>query len=105
MLQAVSWPVDQYWAVRAAISQRTALGSSPSSGTRRARAATTTAVVRVSVLDESQREESLAALRHAAGQAGYAGGFMEHYLLPLIYPPGLTRSVQIWIGIAVLAMM
>jgi hypothetical protein len=29
-----------------------------------------------------------------AGEAGYAGGFVEHYLLPLIYPAGLTREIQ-----------
>lgn len=33
-------------------------------------------------------------LRTAAGEAGYEGGFIEHYLLPLIYPNGLTRGVQ-----------
>ncbi|HHW63928.1 MAG TPA: DUF2784 domain-containing protein [Rhodocyclaceae bacterium] len=33
-------------------------------------------------------------LRIAAGEAGYAGGFVEHYLLPLIYPAGLTQDVQ-----------
>lgn len=33
-------------------------------------------------------------LRHAAGQAGYAGSFVEHYLLPIIYPAGLTRDIQ-----------
>lgn len=32
--------------------------------------------------------------RHAAGQSGYEGGFIEHYLLPLIYPPGLTPAQQ-----------
>lgn len=32
--------------------------------------------------------------RQAAGQAGYNGGYIEHYLMPLIYPEGLTRSVQ-----------
>ncbi len=35
-------------------------------------------------------------LRQLAGEAGYAGGFIEHYLLPLIYPPGLTPSGQ-WV--------
>lgn len=35
-------------------------------------------------------------LRAAAGQAGYEGGFVEHYLLALIYPAGLTREVQ-WV--------
>jgi len=44
------------------------------------------------------------ALRQAAGQAGYKGGFMEHYLIPLIYPPGLTRTIQIWIGVFVITL-
>ena len=35
-------------------------------------------------------------LRQQAGQSGYAGGFVEHYLVPLIYPSGLTRDVQ-WV--------
>ena len=33
-------------------------------------------------------------LRAQAGQAGFDGGFIEHYLLPLIYPAGLTRETQ-----------
>ena len=33
-------------------------------------------------------------LRLAAGQSGYEGGFIEHYLLMLIYPEGLTPTVQ-----------
>ncbi|ENO76787.1 DUF2784 domain-containing protein [Thauera sp. 63] len=33
-------------------------------------------------------------LRVLAGQAGFEGGFIEHYLLPLIYPAGLTRDTQ-----------
>jgi hypothetical protein len=37
-------------------------------------------------------------LRHLAGQSGYTGGFIEHYLIPLIYPSGLTRTLQIAIG-------
>ena len=41
------------------------------------------------------------ALRRAAGQAGYGGGFIEHYLLALIYPDGLTRGVQIGLGLFV----
>jgi hypothetical protein len=40
-------------------------------------------------------------LRQAGGEAGYSGGFIEHYLIPLIYPDGLTRGVQICLGIAV----
>ena len=41
-------------------------------------------------------------LRQAAGQAGYAGGFVEHYLVPVIYPAGLTPQVQLWLGAFVL---
>lgn len=33
-------------------------------------------------------------LRLRAGQSGYPGGFIEHYLLGLIYPAGLTRDWQ-----------
>jgi hypothetical protein len=44
-------------------------------------------------------EESL---RRRAGGAGYSGGFIEHYILPLLYPGALTRSIQIILGIAVL---
>lgn len=42
-------------------------------------------------------------LRMAAGQAGYSGGFLEHYLGLLIYPPALTRALQIGIGVFVIA--
>ncbi|MBT2325668.1 DUF2784 domain-containing protein [Variovorax paradoxus] len=37
-------------------------------------------------------------LRFAAGQAGYSGGFIDHYLLGAIYPEGLTRVAQIASG-------
>ena len=40
-------------------------------------------------------------LRHLAGEAGYQGGFLEHYLLPILYPPGLTQKVQ-WVLAALL---
>ena len=39
--------------------------------------------------------------RHLAGQAGYQGGFLEHYLLPILYPPGLTPADQ-WLLAALL---
>lgn len=42
-------------------------------------------------------------LRARAGQAGYGGGFVEHYLLPAIYPSGLTPRVQLMLGTFVLA--
>ena len=38
------------------------------------------------------------AFRAAAGEAGYSGGFIQHYLLPLIYPGALTREVQMVLG-------
>lgn len=41
-------------------------------------------------------------LRRIGGAAGYHGGFIEHTLLPLIYPQGLTRESQVWLGIAVI---
>lgn len=41
-------------------------------------------------------------LRRCAGQAGYSGGFITHYLVPLIYPHSLTREIQIGLGIGVL---
>ena len=43
------------------------------------------------------------ALRRAAGGAGYREGFIEHYLIPLIYPAGLTPRVQLVLGLLVLA--
>ena len=36
--------------------------------------------------------ENTLALR--AGGAGYSGSFIEHYLVPIIYPDGLTRAAQ-----------
>ena len=43
------------------------------------------------------------ALRQRAGEQGYAGGFIDHYLMPLIYPPGLTPTAQNWIALALVA--
>jgi hypothetical protein len=41
-------------------------------------------------------------LRAAAGEAGYRDGFIEHYLLPVLYPGGLTRGVQLVLGSVVI---
>ena len=41
-------------------------------------------------------------LRAEGGAAGYQGGFVEHYLLAVLYPAGLTRGVQILLGATVL---
>jgi hypothetical protein len=37
-------------------------------------------------------------LRLAAGEAGYSGGFIDHYLLPIIYPAGLDPAFQHVLG-------
>jgi hypothetical protein len=37
-----------------------------------------------------------------AGRAGYSGGFVGHYIMPIIYPPGLTRGMEVAIGVFVL---
>jgi len=42
-------------------------------------------------------------LRRAGGEAGYAGGMIEHYLLPLLYPEALTRETQWVLGGGLLA--
>lgn len=41
-------------------------------------------------------------LRHRGGEAGYGGGFIDHYITAAIYPEGLTRSAQFALGTAVL---
>jgi hypothetical protein len=40
-------------------------------------------------------------LRHCAGQSGYSEGFIEHYLLSVIYPAGLTRQIQLVLAVVV----
>lgn len=42
-------------------------------------------------------------LRERAGQAGYSGDFIEHYVLRALYPAGLTASVQWILGSVALA--
>ena len=44
------------------------------------------------------------ALRERAGDAGYTGSFVDHYLLPVIYPAGLTPQLQVALGFFVLAL-
>ena len=41
-------------------------------------------------------------LRHAGGEAGYAGGFIDHYITATLYPSGLTRAIQLVLGVGVL---
>ena len=40
--------------------------------------------------------------RRLAGELGYQGGFVEHYVVPVLYPDGLTRGVQLVLGALVL---
>lgn len=39
-------------------------------------------------------------LRFSAGVEGYPGGFVEHYVVPIIYPPGLSSDIQVFLGVA-----
>ena len=41
--------------------------------------------------------------RQLAGQAGYTGGFIKHYIIPVIYPTALTREIQYILGFGVIA--
>ena len=40
----------------------------------------------------------------AAGQSGYTQSFIEHYLLAIIYPDGLTRGLQLALAGVVVVM-
>lgn len=37
-------------------------------------------------------------LRQRGGGSAYDGDFVEHYILPVLYPSGLTARTQIWLG-------
>jgi hypothetical protein len=41
--------------------------------------------------------------RALAGKTGYSDGFVQHYLLPVIYPAGLTRDIQMLLALCVVA--
>ena len=41
-------------------------------------------------------------LRHQAGADAYSGGFISHYLVPILYPPGLTAAHQQFIAAGLL---
>lgn len=43
-------------------------------------------------------------LRIRGGEAGYSGGFIDHYISALLYPDGLSRSTQIALGALVIAL-
>jgi hypothetical protein len=42
-------------------------------------------------------------LRQRGGEAGYSGGFVEHTVLPLLYPAALTHGIQLVLGLLVVA--
>jgi hypothetical protein len=37
-------------------------------------------------------------LRRRGGSSAYEGEFIQHYILPLLYPASLTPRIQIWLG-------
>jgi len=41
-------------------------------------------------------------LRRTGGEAGYSGGFIDHYITAALYPTGLTRGIQVALGGALL---
>jgi hypothetical protein len=41
-------------------------------------------------------------LRSNSGESAYSGGFIEYYVLPVLYPSGLTKDVQLLLGITLL---
>jgi uncharacterized membrane protein len=41
-------------------------------------------------------------LRERGGEAAFEGDFIEHYITALIYPEGLTRGLQILLGVLAL---
>ena len=43
-------------------------------------------------------------LRRLGGRAPYEGGFVAHYIMPIVYPDGLTRGIQVGLGVAVVVL-
>ena len=43
-------------------------------------------------------------LREQGGTVGYNVGFVEHYIVPVLYPASLTRQMQITLGMIVLSL-
>ncbi len=41
-------------------------------------------------------------LRYQGGRAAYDTGFVAHYILPVLYPAGLTRQIQFVLGSLIL---
>jgi hypothetical protein len=43
-------------------------------------------------------------LRRHAGEPGHGGGFVEHYVMPWLYPGGLTAGAQVVLGAGVVVL-
>jgi hypothetical protein len=43
-------------------------------------------------------------LRRLGGRAGYSGGFIEHHITHVLYPAGLSRPIQIALGVFVVVL-
>lgn len=43
------------------------------------------------------------ALRTRAGQLGYSGGFVQHYIGPVVYPRGMPRQFELVAGVSIVA--
>lgn len=43
-------------------------------------------------------------LRQLAGETGYHAGFVEHYLIPVLYPADYTPGLRIGLGLTVLVL-
>jgi len=41
-------------------------------------------------------------LRQVGHTEAYSGGFIDHYVMPIVYPPGLTRQTQVVLGVLIL---
>lgn len=44
------------------------------------------------------------ALRERAGSGTYRGGFVDHYVMPVLYPQGLTSDTQLLLGVALMVL-
>lgn len=42
--------------------------------------------------------------RRLAGETGYPGGFIEHYIIPVLYPAGYTVGLRLALGTIVIAL-
>ena len=43
-------------------------------------------------------------LRRAGGATTYQGGFVDHYIMPVLYPNGLTHAMQVAIAVVIVVL-